>query len=147
MTREGALELVPIDLSPDAHGNTGVPYATTFDSGEPGPHLMISALVHGNEVCGAHALVYLLESDVRPQRGKLTLAFMNVAAYHAFDTGTPNASRCLDEDFNRLWSIEVLEGNGESRELARARTGARSRPRRAAAYRRRCRTRPRGTDA
>ncbi len=115
------LELKPVDISAYAQGNTGVPYVTTLDSGETGPHLLINALTHGNEVCGAHALKFLFESEVRPARGKLTLSFANVAAYGSFDEDHPGASRYLDEDFNRLWSPELLNGNRESRELSRAR--------------------------
>ncbi len=120
------LALKPVGISAHAQGNTGVPYVTTFDSsaggkGETGPHLMINALTHGNEVCGAHALKFLFETGVRPVRGKLTLSFANVAAYDSFDENHPGASRYLDEDFNRLWSPEVLDGDRQSRELSRAR--------------------------
>ncbi len=94
---------------------------TTFDSGRSGPHVMISALVHGNELCGAHALDFLHASGIRPSAGRLTLAFMNVAAYHQFDTAQPLASRFVDEDFNRLWSAAVLAGPHDSAELRRAR--------------------------
>ncbi len=115
------LESKPVDISAYARGNTGVPYVTTLDSGDAGPHLMINALTHGNEVCGAHALKFLFEAGVRPVRGRLTLSFANVAAYESFDEGHPGASRYLDEDFNRLWSPEVLDGDRGSRELSRAR--------------------------
>ena len=66
------------DIRPYAEGNTGVPYVFTFDSGVPGPHVMINALTHGNEVCGAIAVKELLDLSVRPRQGKLTLAFANV---------------------------------------------------------------------
>ena len=115
------VELEAPDLSPYRCGNTGIDYATTFDSGSSGPHVMLSAVVHGNEPCGAHALDYLFREEVRPVRGRLTLAFMNVAAYARFDTGNPAASRYVDEDFNRLWTAEVLDGSRASVELRRAR--------------------------
>lgn len=115
------VELEAIDISRYRRGNTGIDYVTTFEGGGPGPHVMLSALVHGNELCGAHALDYLMREGVRPQRGKLTLAFMNVAAYACFDPSSPAASRYVDEDFNRLWSIEVLDGSRDSVELGRAR--------------------------
>ncbi|MEO6017156.1 MAG: succinylglutamate desuccinylase, partial [Polaromonas sp.] len=38
-----------------------------------------------------------------------------------FDAATPDASRFVDEDFNRVWSPEVLDGGHDSAELARAR--------------------------
>ena len=115
------VELEAPDISPYRRGNTGVDYVTTFDSSVPGPHVMLSALVHGNELCGAHALDHLLREGVRPARGKLSLSFMNVAAYARYDPASPAASRYVDEDFNRLWSAEVLGGPRDSVELRRAR--------------------------
>lgn len=113
------LELLPVDISA-YRGNTAVPWVTTMDSGTPGPHLMINALTHGNEVCGAHALDFLFRHDVRPTRGRLTLSFANVGAYLVFDAKRPSASRYLDEDFNRVWSPAVLDGPARSREIERA---------------------------
>ncbi len=115
------LDLLPIDIKGYRAGNTGIEYVHKFDSGRPGPNVLINALTHGNEVCGAHALAVLLENDIRPNRGSLTLSFANVAAYDAFDHDNPTASRFVDEDFNRLWSNEILDGNRQSAELTRAR--------------------------
>ena len=109
------------DISAYRTGNTGVEYVHQFDSGLPGPHVMISSVVHGNELCGAIAVDHLLQNKVCPLHGKLTLAFMNVAAYHSFDPDNPSASRFVDEDFNRLWTKEELEGKRDSVELRRAR--------------------------
>ena len=109
------------DISAYRTGNTGIDYVTTLDSGASGAHVMVSAVVHGNEVCGAHALDYLMREGVRPERGKLTLAFMNVAAYARFDPANPAVSRYVDEDFNRVWSAGVLDGPRDSVELRRAR--------------------------
>jgi len=108
-------------LSPHAAGNAGIPYAWTFAGPRPGPHVLVQALTHGNEVCGAIALDWLLRESVRPQCGSLSLVFANVAAYERFDAKDPFASRCVDEDFNRLWSAAVLDGPRESSELRRAR--------------------------
>ena len=94
---------------------------TTLDSGTPGPHVVITALVHGNELCGAWALLRLLERRIRPCRGRLSLAFVNTAAFDAFDPANPKASRYLDEDLNRVWSAATLDGPRHSRELERAR--------------------------
>jgi predicted deacylase len=109
------------DISAYRRGNTGVDYVTTFDSGKTGPHAMLSAVVHGNELCGAIILDWLLRAGVRPLRGRLTLAFMNVEAYQRFDPAAPSASRFVDEDFNRLWAQDVLDGPRNSSELRRAR--------------------------
>jgi succinylglutamate desuccinylase len=72
-------------------------------------------------VCGAIALDWLLDAGFRPARGSFTAVFANVAAYRAFDRSDPFASRCIDEDFNRLWTADVLDGARDSAELARAR--------------------------
>lgn len=109
------------DISAYRAGNTGAPYVTSFDSGAPGPHVMVTALVHGNELCGAIALDHLLRSGVRPKRGRLTLGFANVAAYEAFDPADPMATRFLDEDMNRVWDVATLRSDRTSRELERAR--------------------------
>jgi predicted deacylase len=104
-----------------AAGNCGVPYVWRFASPRPGPTVLVQALTHGNEVCGAIALDWLLGTGFRPERGTFVGVFANVEAYHAFDPADPFASRCLDEDFNRLWSAAVLDSPRQTRELARAR--------------------------
>lgn len=110
------------DIRPYFAGNIGIPYVYHFDSGEPGPHVMINALTHGNEVCGAIVVKELLDLGVRPRQGQLTLAFANVEAYHSFDPARPDASRCIDQDFNRVWSAAILDDTSrDSSELRRAR--------------------------
>ena len=94
---------------------------TTLEGAKPGPTAMISALIHGNELCGAIALDKLLSSAFAPDRGRLVVAFANVAAFAQFDSAHPYASRFIDEDMNRLWSHETLNGTRKSLELARAR--------------------------
>ena len=116
-----AVELSPPDIEPYRAGNTGIEYVTTFDSGAPGPHVLVTALTHGNEICGAIALDRLFRAGVRPRQGKLTLAFDNVAAYRTFDRRAPIGSRFVDEDFNRLWAPATLDGERQSTELTRAR--------------------------
>lgn len=121
-----ARPLPPIEVElPDIRrwesGNTGIPFVWRFEASRPGPTVLLQALTHGNEVCGAIVLDWLLASGFRPLAGKLIVAFANVEAYLAFDPLDPYASRCLDEDFNRVWSAEVLDGPRRSRELARAR--------------------------
>src|SRR6201984_1327167 len=115
------VELTPPDIEPYRAGNTGIDYVTTFDSGIAGPHVLVTALTHGNEICGAVALDRLFRAGLQPRQGKLTLAFDNIAAYRSFDSRVPTASRYVDEDFNRLWSAATLDGERQSVELARAR--------------------------
>jgi predicted deacylase len=115
------VELTPPDVEPYRVGNTGIEYVTTFEAREPGPHVVVMALTHGNEICGAITLDQLFRAEIRPRRGRLTLAFNNVAAYREFDPRYPIASRYVDEDFNRLWHPATLDGPRQSTELARAR--------------------------
>ncbi|HEX3885099.1 MAG TPA: M14 family metallopeptidase [Stellaceae bacterium] len=116
------VELVPPDIEPYRAGNTGIDYVTTFTADQPGPHVLVCALTHGNEICGAIVLDRLFKAGIRPLQGKLSLAFNNVAAFHDFDPRMPIASRYVDEDFNRLWSPATLDGPRKSAELSRARS-------------------------
>jgi len=112
MTDTPDFELQVPDLSAWRAGNTGVEGVWHFDSGQSGRTVMISALVHGNELCGAWAIKGLLEAGVRPQRGSLTLAFCNLAAFDRFDPAHHDASRFVDEDMNRQWQLDrMASGN------------------------------------
>lgn len=115
------VEITAPDIEGYRAGNTGVEFVTTFDSGIAGPHVMINAVTHGNEICGAIALDELLKAGVRPVRGKLTLGFINYMAYLRFEPQAPDRSRFVDEDFNRVWVEERLDSDDNSVELRRAR--------------------------
>jgi predicted deacylase len=82
---------------------------------------MISGIVHGNEIAGAIVLDRLLKSGIKPLRGRLTFCFANPDAYSRFDPAQPTVSRNVDQDFNRLWAPDVLDGELDSTELRRAR--------------------------
>ena len=114
------IELEPIDLAPYRRGGQGADYVHRLDSGRPGPVVMVNALTHGNELCGAHALRWLFERGVTPARGALILSFANVAAYVRFDPMRPTASRFVDEDFNRIWAPEKLADRERTVERRRA---------------------------
>ena len=116
-----AVELKAPDIEPHRRSGTGTDFVHTFESGRPGPHVMVNALTHGNEICGAIAVDRLLRQGVRPVRGTLTLAFANVEAFLRFDPRNPYATRFIDEDFNRVWAPQVLDGQRDSIELRRAR--------------------------
>lgn len=107
------------DISQERQGNTGVPGVWCLDSGKPGRSVMISALIHGNELCGAWALKTLLASQLQPRRGKLILAFCNLDAFDRFDPAQHDASRYVDEDMNRVWSDQKLSLQ-QTREQVRA---------------------------
>jgi len=121
MNTNVAIEIAAPDLSSWRSGNAGVAYVHVLDSGRAGPNVMLQALTHGNELCGAIALDSLLREGVAPRRGRLTLAFANVAAFERFDLAAPHRSRFIDEDYNRVWADAVLDGPRDSAELRRAR--------------------------
>jgi predicted deacylase len=121
MTPFDAIEVMPRDLSAYRQGNTGVDYVHRFESGRPGPHVLINALTHGNEFCGMTVVTHLLDTHMRPLIGTLTLSFANVQAYESFDPAQPFASRQIVHNMNRIWSAEQLDGPEDSPELRRAR--------------------------
>ena len=108
------------DLKPFLAGNV-MPGVWSFTAEAPGPHVAIVALVHGNEIGGAVAMERWLRQRLRPARGRLSLVMANIAAFARFDPEDPTATRFIDEDMNRLWDMETLEGGRRSCELARAR--------------------------
>jgi predicted deacylase len=115
------IEVQPRDLEPYRRGNTGIDWVHRFESGRPGPHVLVNALTHGNEFCGMVAATHLLDAEVRPAIGTLTVSFANVAAYRSFDPARPFDSRQLVHNMNRIWSAEQLDGSERSPELDRAR--------------------------
>jgi predicted deacylase len=115
------VELSAPDITPWRAGNAGVDFVHVFDGPVPGPSVLVQALTHGNEICGAIALDWLLRQGFRPARGRLVLTFANVEAYARFDPADPFPSRCIDEDFNRVWADAALDSTRDSVELRRAR--------------------------
>lgn len=100
--------------------NCGTPYVWRFDSSAPGPVVMISAGVHGNEVCGIHAIKALLDCTITPQTGTLILALANPEAYRAHLSGG-SISRYIDQDMNRLWHDAMLARPASDCETCRCR--------------------------
>lgn len=115
------IEIQPRDLAPYRRGNTRIDYVHRFESGKPGPHVLVNALTHGNEFCGMVAATHLLDAGVRPRIGTLTVSFANVAAYESFHPDRPFDSRQLVHNLNRIWSAAQLDGSEDSPELRRAR--------------------------
>ncbi len=114
---------IPIpDLSAWRAGNIGIPGVWSFSAAQPGPHLVVVALMHGNEFAGAIVLDRLLRAGVRPERGRLTLIFANLTAFDRFDAANPVITRFIDEDMNRVWEPSLLDGDTQTLELTRART-------------------------
>jgi len=112
---------LPPNVARWSASNTGVQHVHERIGAAPGPEILVTALVHGNEYSGAIAMAELLSTGWAPARGRVTLAFCNVAAFERFDAARPDASRFIDEDFNRVWAGEVLDGSRRSAELDRAR--------------------------
>jgi predicted deacylase len=118
------VEIERPDISRWRDGNAGR-YVNAFTSSKAGVDVLISALVHGNEYAGAIVLHELLEAlqsgRLRLQAGRITAVFANVAGFDRFDSAHPDASRYVDQDFNRVWSAAILDGELRSLELDRAR--------------------------
>ena len=113
---------IPVpDIAPWLEGNTGIRGFTTHAASTPGQHVALLALTHGNEISGGIVLDRLLRAGVKPVRGRLTFGFVNLEAFQRFDPRQPTASRFVDEDINRVWDTEVLDGPRHSIELERAR--------------------------
>ena len=128
LPRNPPVDLQAPDIGPWREGNTGVAWVHRFEAAQgadAGPQAMVQALTHGNEICGAIALNWLLAEIAagrwQPLTGRLTLSFANVAAYARFNPADPFPSRCVDEDLNRVWADEQLLGPRQSVELQRAR--------------------------
>lgn len=115
------VEYTPIDIKPYAQGNCGIPYVWTYESGVPGPHVMVSGLMHGNEIAGAAILDRLISNKVRPLKGKLTFCFGNPQAYFNFDADAPYLNRYIDVDINRIWGKELRDLSDKRYEVCRAR--------------------------
>lgn len=118
--------LTPDDLWPPtlrqwAPGNTGIPYVWRFQAERSGPHVVVNALMHGNEYSGAIAAAALLQAGIRPICGSLSFAFANVEAFAQFDPEFPIMSRYVEEDMNRVWSPLSLADGMPSLERRRAR--------------------------
>jgi predicted deacylase len=118
---------VPVpELSRWRRGNVGVEGVWRFDGKHRGRHVLITALIHGNELCGAWALVDLLQAlqsqSLSVERGSLTLAFANLEAFDRFDRHHHDASRFVDRDMNRVWGESLVATAATSSEHRRAQT-------------------------
>lgn len=104
------------DLSLARQGNTGTAGVWHFDSGRPGRSLMVSALVHGNELCGAWLVHDVLAAGLRPQCGAWTLVLAHLEAFDRFDPRHPDRARAVDTDLNRLWGAMPWQAAPTARE-------------------------------
>ncbi len=102
------IEVRPPDITPYRASSSGVDFVHVFDSGQRRAH---------GDAAGADARQRVLRrartdrvAGVRPAPagGTLIVAFANVAAFARFDFDDPDASRYIDEDYNRVWADDVL---------------------------------------
>ncbi|MGO2958714.1 MAG: peptidase M14 [Acetobacter sp.] len=115
------ITLPPPDITRWADGNCGIAGVHHFEASQPGPHAVITALMHGNEYAGACVLDTLLSRSLRPIRGRLSLIFLNMQAFARFDPARPTLSRFVEEDMNRLWCPELVRSSHTSLEMERVR--------------------------
>ena len=97
------------------------PYVHERQGSTSGPDVLVTALVHSKEYSGAIVVGELLANGWQPACGRVTFAFCNVAAFDRFDSLVPDASRYIDEDFNRVWNAARLDSSAPSSEMTRAR--------------------------
>ncbi|MDE2515337.1 MAG: succinylglutamate desuccinylase/aspartoacylase family protein [Rhodospirillales bacterium] len=116
-----AVRIAAPDIAPWREGNCGIEGVTQRSAAEPGPHVVLMALTHGNELAGAIVLDRLLRQGLAPLCGRISFIFANLAAFDRFDARHPTASRFVEEDLNRVWDPALLDGPRRSVELDRAR--------------------------
>jgi predicted deacylase len=119
-TASPAFELARPELGRWRAGNTGTEGVWRFDAAAPGADVLVTALIHGNEICGAWALLAALQAGLQPRRGALTLAFCNLAAFDRFDPAVFAGSRYVDQDMNRVWGPMAWRARPASIEQQRA---------------------------
>jgi hypothetical protein len=56
----------------------------------PGPHVVVAALTHGNEICGAIALDRLFRAKIRPRRGARDLGLQQCRGVSRIRSALPD---------------------------------------------------------
>ena len=89
---EYPVEILPPDISGYKKTNTGVDYILTLDSGFAGPHVLVTAVVHGNEPCGAIAIDWYFKNNSlqitgKIQQVKIFLACLLISIFGVLGTG------------------------------------------------------------
>ncbi|WP_180901588.1 M14 family metallopeptidase [Martelella soudanensis] len=80
----------------------------------PGPRLVCTILMHGDETCGLAALEAAQAGDFALNCGSVRIIVMNRAAHDA----ARGPLRHLGTDMNRIWSAKPLKGgSGEARRI------------------------------
>lgn len=85
-------------------------------TGQPGPTLAVSVLLHGDETCGLAVADAVTAGRIAPVKGRLIVLVMNRLAHTA--DGGPR--RHLGTDMNRIWCETAMAGNTPEATRARA---------------------------
>ncbi|MEO0393395.1 MAG: succinylglutamate desuccinylase/aspartoacylase family protein [Pseudomonadota bacterium] len=109
------------DLSRYRQASVVAPYTVSYEGKLPGPTVVITAIIHGNEWAGAVALDNLAQQLDHITAGQLHLCFAHHEAYGRYDPIQPLAGRYLQRDMNRLWSDDLMSNGDDSWEAQRAR--------------------------
>ncbi|MDX2175188.1 MAG: succinylglutamate desuccinylase/aspartoacylase family protein [Candidatus Sumerlaeia bacterium] len=78
----------------------------SYDSGRPGPLLLVTAGLHGNEPAGLRAV----EAVLRQLRSSRPPIAWRVAAFAGNMAAIRENKRYIDRDLNRLWHSDIVEG-------------------------------------
>lgn len=116
------VEIDAPDISRWQASPLGLDFVHERIAADEGPDVLVSALVHGNEYSGAIVVDELLALGFKPRRGRVTFVFANIDGFSRFDKTLPDASRYVEEDFNRVWSAERLAREPATSEVRRARS-------------------------
>lgn len=97
-------ELTALASSAVAYPHPSCPGAYTIETGKPGPHALISGVVHGNEPCGYYGICDLLRAFGRNElkliSGKLTVVISNLEAF-------VQGKQQIDYNLNRLFRTDL----------------------------------------
>ncbi len=100
----------------EKHTNCALPYCIKVESGTPGPTVLISGTIHGNEFVGAKFLrlfyKHILKKEIKIKRGTIYLLLTNPRAHKAdkrFLDYDMNRSFVPDKDFSKYEHLRALE--------------------------------------
>ena len=108
--------------APTGRATRGVDYVHVLDSGQPGPNVMVQALTHGNEFCGAIALDYLVQREGAAGAGQADACVRQRRRLRALRFRRPGPLALHRRGLQpRLGRRRAASGPRDSAELRRAR--------------------------
>ena len=118
---DGSGDVLLPDVGVLAASNTATQGVWKFEGAEPGPTVLVTSLIHGNEICGALACEKFITHPQLVKRGTLIIAFCNLKAYEQIEDANKEHCRWFTEDMNRVWGkIDVPFNSDASYEVKRA---------------------------